>query len=131
MASPEISGNSPKDVEVWARLQIARSRRNVCEVIEGPRWRRRPIVKESLGDKLTPSEAAVRDKKCSLRFLGIGREICNSGADLFESGRRVRDPPPLGWEIQRKLSANSAIRTHISVCGNVVIVKSVTIPWKG
>ena len=92
MASPGTSGiNSHDHVGVWASLQVARKRWNICEVVKDTGWWSWTVIKDRLGDGLVFSIADVRGKNYGLWVLGINREICNSDADLIEIEGGVRD----------------------------------------
>ena len=56
-------------------------------------------MKDTLADDLVPLIADVRRKNRSLWIPEIDREVCNSGADLIESGRGVRDLSTLEYEL--------------------------------
>ena len=99
MTSPETSGSigprAQNQVEIRACLQITRNARNLREVVKDTGWCSRGIIKESLRNKLGPSETNIRGKNHSLWVPGIDREIRNSGTELFEGGRKVSDLPSL------------------------------------
>ena len=102
VTSPEAGGRSDlsgqNHVEVRACLQITRNGWNIGEVVKDTRWWSRSIIKVGLIDSLTFCIADVYGNNCSLRVLGVGREICNSGPDSIETQRRVRRLSALKWE---------------------------------
>ena len=92
MASPKTRGiNSHDHFGIWANLQVARKRRDVCEVVKDTGWWSRVIINDHLGESLIFSKADVRGKNRSLWVLGIDREICNSGTGLIEIDGGVGD----------------------------------------
>jgi len=96
MASPKTGGINGHDrIGVWASLQVARNRRNVCEIVKDTGWWSWTVIKDYLGDSLVFSKADIRRKNYGLWVLDVGREICNSGTDFFEIEGGVRDQSTL------------------------------------
>ena len=90
-----VAITSQDHVQVRTSLQVTQSCRDVREVVEDAGCRSWGIIKEDLTDKAASCEAVVRDDCCSLRVLGICREVGGSSPDLIELRRRVYNFPTL------------------------------------
>ena len=96
-------------VDIRASLQVARNRRDICEAFKDTGWWARAIIEYTLGNQLVPCNADVRRKDCSLRVLDIGREICNSGTDLFEHESGIGDLSALKRQLMSSLRTGDGV----------------------
>jgi len=92
MTSPKTTAtNRQAHVGVWASLQVAQKRWNICEVVKDARWWSWTVIKDDLDNSLVFSKADVLGKNCGLWVLDIDREICDSGTDFIEIEGGVHD----------------------------------------